>query len=144
VEEEIREREGKKLFSLSSLFPLSTLLLGSVLHETSQNKQLHQEMSFAADDSSPISSLPSSSSSESDSSEYRAPLNGEAPEPSIDGTSVTGGEGGLRASSAEEVDAESKKVSWRFSAPGHYRWRREELVSIGWNEKPLHERAGIG
>jgi len=74
-------------------------------------------MSFAADDSSPTSSLPSSGS-DSDESEYRAPLNGEAPEPSIDGTSVTGGEGGLRASSAEEVDEESKKVSCGFRLGG--------------------------
>lgn len=64
----------------------------------------------------PSSSSPTSGDSElhydgASDSEYRAPLNGEAPEPSIDGTSVTGGEGGLRALSIEEVGDEEKKVS---------------------------------
>lgn len=86
-------------------------------------------MSFAADDASPVSSLPaspaqsstpndadsssatSSAGSASDLQEYRAPLNGEAPEPSIDGTSVTGGEGGIRADSADQVSDDDKKVS---------------------------------
>ncbi|GAA5871040.1 hypothetical protein JCM1840_007576 [Sporobolomyces johnsonii] len=77
-------------------------------------------MSFAADDASPTSSLPSSPSTSAtslngsisgDEGEYRAPLNGEAPEPSIDGTSVAGGEGGVRATSAEEVGDEEKKLA---------------------------------
>ena len=86
-------------------------------------------MSFAADDASPVSSLPaspahssspndadsssatSSAGSASDLQEYRAPLNGEAPEPSIDGTSVTGGEGGIRADSVDQVSDDDKKVS---------------------------------
>lgn len=73
-------------------------------------------MSFS-NDSSPTSSLPGSPesatplSSLSETSEYRAPLSGEAPEPSIDGTSVGGGEGGIRAGSAEEISEDDKKVS---------------------------------
>jgi hypothetical protein len=80
-------------------------------------------MSFSSD-ASPTSSLPSSPSTSATApsspnstngdlhdSEYRAPLNGEAPEPSIDGTSVGGGEGGLRALSLEEVGKEEKVVS---------------------------------
>lgn len=79
------------------------------------------------DSSDPTSALPtlaslphhdhsgSSSTSdygESDSdSEYVAPLSGHAPDPSIDGTSVGGGEGGVRAESLEEVTDEDKQVS---------------------------------
>lgn len=101
-------------------------------------------MSFAADDASPVSSLPaspahssspndadsSSATSSADLQEYRAPLNGEAPEPSIDGTSVTGGEGGIRADSADQVSDDDKKVSNQFlffsgslgGSPAAVRW----------------------
>jgi len=72
-------------------------------------------MSFANDDSSPTSSLPSSPSTSAtslndDLNGYRAPLSGEAPEPSIDGTSVGGGEGGVRAESLDEISDDDKKV----------------------------------
>lgn len=72
-------------------------------------------MSFASDDSSPTGSLPSSPSTSAtsltdDLNGYRAPLNGEAPEPSIDGTSVGGGEGGIRAESVDEITDDDKKV----------------------------------
>ncbi|GAA5825213.1 hypothetical protein JCM11251_006147 [Rhodosporidiobolus azoricus] len=70
-------------------------------------------MSFS-DDSSPTSSLPSSPSSPPSSlpdDDYKAPLSGEAPEPSIDGSSKYGGEGGVRASSLEEVGEEERKLA---------------------------------
>ncbi|GAA5992628.1 hypothetical protein JCM11641_003530 [Rhodosporidiobolus odoratus] len=74
-------------------------------------------MSFSSD-ASPTSSLPSLSPSSSPPSspqttddDYRAPLSGEAPEPSIDGTSVQGGEGGVRATSLAEVGDEEKKLA---------------------------------
>lgn len=97
----------------------SSLLLKSIA-------QTAARMSFAADDASPVSSLPSSpslsagddaatlsstASSQDSLLEYRAPLNGEAPEPSIDGTSVMGGEGGIRAESADQVSDDDKQVS---------------------------------
>lgn len=79
------------------------------------------------DSDSPTSALPNlaelshhehhSSSSTSDygesdsDSEYVAPLSGHAPDPSIDGTSAGGGEGGLRAESLEEISEEDKQVS---------------------------------
>jgi hypothetical protein len=84
--------------------------------------------SLFSDTSSPTEALPTpapvaSSSSESDSasdsgseysptSEYCAPLGGHAPDPSIDGTSVGGGEGGIRADKAEDVSDADKQVSW--------------------------------
>ena len=92
---------------------------------------------FAADDASPTSALPSLeslttsdvvldsqlnqdvadsdnesvSSTGSAASEYIAPLSGHAPDASIDGTSVGGGEGGIRPESKEEISDEDKKVS---------------------------------
>lgn len=45
------------------------------------------------------------------SSEYVAPLSGHAPDPSIDGTSVSGGEGGVRAEKEADVGEEEKQVS---------------------------------
>ncbi|GAA6024151.1 hypothetical protein JCM10207_001601 [Rhodosporidiobolus poonsookiae] len=81
-------------------------------------------MSFS-DDSSPTSSLPSSPSSSPstgatssvahlslDDSDYRAPLNGEAPEPSLAGSSEYGGEAGNpRAVRIEDVSEEEKKAA---------------------------------
>ena len=74
-----------------------------------------------SDSNSPTQSLPSLSDAESDagsdsgrsstSSEYIAPLSGHAPDPSIDGTSVGGGEGGVRADREEDVGDEEKQVS---------------------------------
>ncbi|GAA5992906.1 hypothetical protein JCM10908_001399 [Rhodotorula pacifica] len=114
-------------------------------------------MSFAADDASPVSSLPtspgvadgdndSSSSSATSStsfSEYRAPLNGEAPEPSIDGTSVTGGEGGIRADSAEEVSEDDKKLALSLKSQAnaqftqsHYR-ESLDLYTVSLNKNPF-------
>ncbi|GAA5952624.1 hypothetical protein JCM3765_002225 [Sporobolomyces pararoseus] len=64
-------------------------------------------MSFQVDDANPAAVPQDSANSE----DYRAPLNGEAPEPSIDGTSVNGGEGGVRAANAAEVGEEEKKAA---------------------------------
>jgi hypothetical protein len=79
-----------------------------------------------SDSASPTSVLPSleslSTSSASDSasddgssatsdSEYVAPLSGHAPDPSIDGTSVTGGEGGVRVEKSEDVTEADRQVS---------------------------------
>lgn len=52
----------------------------------------------------------SDAGSSTGSSEYVAPLGGHAPEPSIDGTSVGGGEGGVRAETPDQVGDEEKKV----------------------------------
>ncbi|GAA6025395.1 hypothetical protein JCM8202_005280 [Rhodotorula sphaerocarpa] len=125
-------------------------------------------MSFAADDASPVSSLPTSpplspgsSSSDSDSAsgsaatsnaagaptdnlqEYRAPLNGEAPEPSIDGTSVTGGEGGIRADSVDEVSEDDKKLALSLKSQAnaqftqsHYR-EALDLYTVSLNKNPF-------
>lgn len=106
-------KQRKEIESNSShLLPSTLLAVFSIPNSTSI--QRIPGMSFASDDSSPTSSLPDSSDSDL-GNDYRAPLNGEAPEPSIDGTSVTGGEGGVRVSSAEDVSAEEKKVSSHFS-----------------------------
>ena len=51
------------------------------------------------------------SSAGSTASEYIAPLSGHAPDASIDGTSVGGGEGGIRPESKDDVSDEDKKVS---------------------------------
>lgn len=64
-------------------------------------------MSFQVDDANPASVPPDAE----DSEDYRAPLNGDAPEPSIDGTSVNGGEGGVRAASEAEVGEAEKKAA---------------------------------
>lgn len=65
-------------------------------------------MSFNTEDADPASLL--KDKQETNDQDYRAPLNGDAPEPSIDGTSVNGGEGGVRAANAAEVGDEEKKV----------------------------------
>lgn len=66
-------------------------------------------MSFQVDDADPASLLKDTSLK--DEPDYRAPLNGDVPEPSIDGTSVNGGEGGVRAATEADVGEEEKKVS---------------------------------
>ncbi|KAK4702839.1 serine/threonine-protein phosphatase 5, partial [Phenoliferia sp. Uapishka_3] len=58
----------------------------------------------------------SSSDAGSSTSEYIAPLSGHAPDPSIDGTSVTGGEGGVRAEKEEEVGEEQKQAALRIKS----------------------------
>ncbi|KWU41314.1 protein phosphatase 5 [Rhodotorula sp. JG-1b] len=114
-------------------------------------------MSFAADDASPVSSLPaspahssspndadsSSATSSADLQEYRAPLNGEAPEPSIDGTSVTGGEGGIRADSADQVSDDDKKLALSLKSQAnaqftqsHYR-ESLDLYTVSLNKNPF-------
>ncbi|ORY62711.1 Metallo-dependent phosphatase-like protein [Leucosporidium creatinivorum] len=71
----------------------------------------------------PVASSSSSSDSASDSgseyspsSEYCAPLGGHAPDPSIDGTSVGGGEGGIRAENAEDVSDADKQTALRIKS----------------------------
>ncbi|BGP49272.1 Palmitoyl-protein thioesterase 1 [Rhodotorula kratochvilovae] len=108
-------------------------------------------MSFSSDDS-PTSSLPSSPSGSSSSAtsltggdlnEYRAPLNGEAPEPSIDGTSIGGGEGGVRADSLEEISDDDKKLalSLKSQANAHFtgsRYREAlDLYTASLNKNPF-------
>ncbi|GAA5833510.1 hypothetical protein JCM3766R1_002562 [Sporobolomyces carnicolor] len=66
-------------------------------------------MSFNTEDADPASLL--KDKQETNDQDYRAPLNGDAPEPSIDGTSVNGGEGGVRAANAAEVGDEEKKAA---------------------------------
>ncbi|KAK4054960.1 Palmitoyl-protein thioesterase 1 [Microbotryomycetes sp. JL221] len=80
------------------------------------------------DTASPTAALPSlddvtSSSSDSSSlssdatSEYVAPLSGKvAPEPSIDGTSVQGGQDGVRPDSLDEVSDEDKQNALRIKS----------------------------
>ncbi|GAA5901883.1 hypothetical protein JCM8208_006627 [Rhodotorula glutinis] len=105
-------------------------------------------MSFANDDSSPTSSLPSSPSTSAtslsdDLNGYRAPLNGEAPEPSIDGTSVGGGEGGVRAESLDEISDDDKKLalSLKSQANTHFsssRYREAlDLYTASLNKNPF-------
>ncbi|GAA6006865.1 PP5 family serine/threonine-protein phosphatase [Rhodotorula paludigena] len=107
-------------------------------------------MSFSSDDSSPTSSLPSSPSTSATSapalpgaSEYRAPLSGEAPEPSIDGTSVGGGEGGIRAATVDDVGEAEKKLalSLKSQANAHFtqsRYREAlDLYTASLNKDPF-------
>ncbi|POY71537.1 putative Protein-serine/threonine phosphatase [Rhodotorula taiwanensis] len=129
----------------------SSLLLKSIA-------QTAARMSFAADDASPVSSLPSSpslsagddaatlsstASSQDSLLEYRAPLNGEAPEPSIDGTSVMGGEGGIRAESADQVSDDDKQLALSLKSQAnsqftqsHYR-EALDLYTVSLNKNPF-------
>jgi hypothetical protein len=96
----------------SSISQLSFRLSTKSLKARSTARDSLIEMSFQVDDANPASLAEEVANSE----DYRAPLNGDAPEPSIDGTSVNGGEGGVRAANAAEVGEEEKKVRFsRFS-----------------------------
>ncbi|GAA5930518.1 protein serine/threonine phosphatase [Sporobolomyces koalae] len=101
-------------------------------------------MSFQVDDASPTSVLPTgSSSSDSDAGDYRAPLNGDAPEPSIDGTSVTGGEGGVRATSADEVGLEEKTAALAIKSQANALFSKSkyrdslDLYTVSLNKNPF-------
>ncbi|GAA5848786.1 hypothetical protein JCM8547_006345 [Rhodosporidiobolus lusitaniae] len=110
-------------------------------------------MSFSSDDSSPTSSLPSTPGSPTSSAtgtppphsfddDFKAPLSGSAPEPSIDGTSVNG-EGGIRALSLDEVGDEEKRLalSYKSQANSHFsgsRYREAlDLYSASLNKNPF-------
>ncbi|BGP17335.1 hypothetical protein JCM10213_007549 [Rhodosporidiobolus nylandii] len=110
-------------------------------------------MSFSSDSSPtslPATSSPPSSPSSSTSSlpsdpeqEYRAPLNGDAPEPSIDGTSSGGGEGGIRAARKEDVGEEESKLALtlKSQANAHFtasRYREAlDLYTASLNKNPF-------
>ncbi|GAA5917451.1 hypothetical protein JCM6882_006473 [Rhodosporidiobolus microsporus] len=104
-------------------------------------------MSFASDDSSPTSSLPASPSSAAtslpDDSEYKAPLSGEAPEPSIDGSSKYGGEGGVRATSAEEVGDEERQAALSLKSQANTNFQQSryrealDLYTASLNKNPF-------
>ncbi|KAI5480161.1 protein phosphatase 5, partial [Pseudohyphozyma bogoriensis] len=86
---------------------------------------------FSSDSDSPTAALPalkdltmrdasdsddSSSVGSSASSEYVAPLSGHAPDPSIDGTSVDGEGGALRAERPEDVSDEEKAAALKIKS----------------------------
>ncbi|KAK4050596.1 Palmitoyl-protein thioesterase 1 [Microbotryomycetes sp. JL201] len=64
-------------------------------------------------------------------SEYVAPLSGKAaPEPSIDGTSVTGGEGGVRAQSLDQVSDEDKQSALRIKSEANALFSGEDSLDM--------------
>ncbi|GAA6043581.1 hypothetical protein JCM8097_005264 [Rhodosporidiobolus ruineniae] len=111
-------------------------------------------MSLSVDDGSPTSSLPSSPSDSGSSSsatlsslppdsEYRAPLSGECPDPSLAGSSEAGGESGIRANSEDEVGDEEKRLalSLKQRANAHFtasRFRQAlDLYTASLNKNPF-------